>query len=215
MVLGPPGRTGSMSKPTVAYSLESQANGHPSTILGAILTYIRQHSCNFLLPTPEDALPSARYPQMPLAIKSVTPITCNQSQITGESTCPMDAYVSSGNRLINSMSLTTSMTWLIFYEPGSRTISLNKSDFEASANPQDTARNARFSSKAGSRTKTSKRRKAQGRLQENKMLVCSPVCSLPTRHPRGRSALCYAQWLPPDRWLRVVALLVVLPPIKQ
>ena len=147
--------------------------------------------------------------QIPLAIKTVTPITCHQSQITSESTCPMGVCIPRENRLIHSMLLTTSMTWLMFYEPGSQTISLDMSDVEASGNPQDAARDARFSSRAGSRTRTSKRRKTQGRPQENKMLICSPICSLPTHRPQGRSALCYAQWLPPDRWLRVAALLVV------
>jgi len=41
------------------------------------------------------------------------------------------------------------------------------------------------------------RRKEYGRPQENKMLVCSPVCSSPTRRPQDRSALRDAQRLPP------------------
>jgi len=102
------------------------------------------------------------------------------------------------------------MTWLMYCEPGSQIISLDKSDSEASANLQDTARNARFSSRAGSRTRTQQAaRKTQGRLQENKMLVCSPVRFLQRAIPQGRSALRYAQWLPPDRWLRVAVLLAV------
>ena len=118
-------------------------------------------------------------------------------------------------KLIHSMLLTTSMTWLMVCEPGSQTISLDRSDFEASANPQDTARNARFSSRAGSRTRASKQGKTQDRLQENKMLVCSPICSLPTCRPQGLSVSCYAQWLPPDRWLRVAALLAVFLPLSN
>jgi hypothetical protein len=55
-------------------------------------------------------------------------------------------------------------------------IPLDKSEFEASENPQDTAGNARFSSRAGSGTRTSEHRKAQGGLRENVVLICSPIC---------------------------------------
>ena len=57
-----------------------------------------------------------------LAIEAVTPITCHQSQITGESTCPMDACIPSGKQIDPLMLLTTSVTWLMFREPGSQNI---------------------------------------------------------------------------------------------
>ena len=79
-------------------------------------TYIRQHSSTFPTPTPEDALPSARW------VETVTPITCHQSRITGESTCPMDACIPTGKQIDPLMLLTTSVTWLTFREPGSRNI---------------------------------------------------------------------------------------------
>lgn len=85
-------------------------NGQFLTITEGIPVYIRQHSCTFPTPIPEGALP---HPDA-LTIKTVTPITCHQSQITGESTCPMDVCIPSANRLIHSTSLTTFMTWLMF-----------------------------------------------------------------------------------------------------
>ena len=64
-----------------------------------------------------------RYPQPDgLAIKTVTPITCHQSQIMGESTCPMDACIPSGKQIDPLMSLTTSMIWLTFRGPESQNI---------------------------------------------------------------------------------------------
>ena len=52
---------------------------------GGILVSICQHNCSFLTPTPDCVPPQPET----LAIKAVTPITCHQSQITGESNCPV------------------------------------------------------------------------------------------------------------------------------
>jgi hypothetical protein len=55
------------------------------TVLGCILRYVRQHCYAFLTPTPDGA-PLLRGAMI---IGTVTLITCHQSQITGESTCPL------------------------------------------------------------------------------------------------------------------------------
>ena len=119
----------------------SRVPGHP----GDWISMVRQYGHPFPIPIPTNTPPQPGL----FTIASVTSITCRRSQITGESTCPMGYVHSNGNRLIQCMSLTTSVTWLRFCEPDPQIISLDKSDPKVSANPQDAARDARFSSRAG------------------------------------------------------------------
>ena len=156
-VLGLPlRRTNPMHRPIGYPASNFEQNDHSWTILGAIPTFTRQHSYTFQIPTPGDA------PSQPEAstIKTVTRSRAISHRSRVSQLAQWNLYIPSGNRLIHSTSLTTSMTWLMFCEPDPKIISLDKSDSEASANLQDIARNARFSSRARSRTKTSKRHKA-------------------------------------------------------
>jgi hypothetical protein len=100
-----------MSEPIIGRTApNSGQNSRSRIVLGGILANIRQHRNPSLTPTLDGA------PPQPDAstIKIVTPITCHQSRITGESTCSMRRSIPSENRLIHSTSLTTSMIWLMF-----------------------------------------------------------------------------------------------------
>ena len=84
-VLGPLGRTNSIPRHigyiTSIFWTELTPSGYP----GVCPSTYCQHSYAFLTLTPDGA-PSPDT----LAIRTVTPITCHKSQVTGESTCPME-----------------------------------------------------------------------------------------------------------------------------
>ena len=93
-----------------------------------------------------------------------------------------------GNRLMRCTSLETSMFWPTFCEPDPRIASFGGSDSEASANPRGTP-NTRAVPVNGSGTRSIKRGKEYRLLQENNVLVCSPVCPSPKCHPEDRSVV--------------------------
>ena len=88
-------------------------------------------------------------------------------------------------------------------------ISLDESDFEASSNPQDTARNARFSPRADSRTigkRAAQDTRSSARKQDTGLLTCLFFCNALLLRPRS---VLRAERPPPDRWRRVAILLAV------
>lgn len=107
-----------------------------------------------------------------LAIDAVTAITCHQSRITGESTCLLKG-VHSKRESIDPQHVVNNVH--VLRTCISQLTSLEESDFEVSANPQDMARDARSPPRADSRTidqRATQDTKSSARKQDAGLLTC-------------------------------------------